>query len=257
MYEDYTKSEFDHIYEIIKSELMYGKSVSRDKKVAYIFGGQPGVGKSSIHSSEYFENYIKIDGDSFRKFHPHLDDFKKTDVDVYASRTQPFINEVVERLISDLSDDGYNIVIEGTLRTAETPVKTCNLLKSKGYQTNLLTITCDAEVSWNATLNRADCMKQLGEVPRLVPIDKYNDTVMSIPQNVDQIYNVKCFDRIIIIDRENNILYNNSGDSPKSVLESSLNLKKWRENYRKHEDDYIKKKIDLLKTELKNRDEKY
>ena len=44
------------------------------------------------------ENYIPINGDDYRKFHPKLEYFEHTDVDEYIARTQYFVNRVSNRL---------------------------------------------------------------------------------------------------------------------------------------------------------------
>lgn len=40
----------------------------------------------------------------------------------------PFSNQMTEALINRLSDQGYNLVIEGTGRTTEVPTQTANML---------------------------------------------------------------------------------------------------------------------------------
>ncbi len=42
---------------------------------------------------------------------------------------------MTEAIISRLSDQGYNLVIEGTGRTTDVPIQTATMLQSKGYET--------------------------------------------------------------------------------------------------------------------------
>ena len=54
------------------------------------------------------------------------------------------------------------------------------------------------------------------------------------------------------------VIHRNDLDNQTPFTQVEMCLRQFdRENYQNHEDDYIKKNIDLLKTELKNRDEKY
>ena len=53
------------------------------------------------------------------------------------NHTQKFSPQVTERLIDKLSREKYNLIIEGTLRTSAVPLKTAELLKSRGYQVEL------------------------------------------------------------------------------------------------------------------------
>lgn len=48
----------------------------------------------------------------------------------------------------------YNIIIEGTFRTANTPLKTLNDLKEHNYKTFVYIKTCPDEVSWSRCLSR-------------------------------------------------------------------------------------------------------
>ena len=131
MEKDFTEREFDTKYQEIKNIITAGKYPEEHRKTVFVLGGQPGSGKSSFYLNSNLKNYISINGDDYRKFHPKLDYFSHTDIDEYVARTQYFVNKVSNRLISELSREGYNLIIEGTLRTAEIPIKTCNLLKDR------------------------------------------------------------------------------------------------------------------------------
>lgn len=44
---------------------------------------------------------------------------------------------MTEALISRLSDQCYNLVIEGTGRTTDVPIQTATMIQSKGYETKM------------------------------------------------------------------------------------------------------------------------
>lgn len=50
--------------------------------------------------------------------------------------------------IWNLSQKGYNLIIESTLRNPDVSIKTCYQLKGKGYNPDLVVVACDAETSW-------------------------------------------------------------------------------------------------------------
>ncbi len=162
-------------------------------------------------------------------------------------RTQEFVNKCVERLINDLSNDGYNLIIEGTLRDSQVTINTCQNLKDKGYSTDLYIISVDAVVSWESTINRAERSKNNGEIPRYVSIDKYNYIVNNLANSVKNIELATCFDNVYVINRNNKILYPESGAiSAASVVEEQLNLTKWNELFPILKDKFIDMKIDAL-----------
>jgi UDP-N-acetylglucosamine kinase len=248
--EEYSVEEYDKAYRAIYSTVTMCAH-KQDGKRAYILGGQPGSGKSTFYAgNESLDGYVTIDGDQYRKYHPKYDDIVKYDLDNYANRTQSFVNQVVEQLISDLSTEGYSIIIEGTLRNPAVPIKTCELLKENGYDTGLIVVACDAEQSWKSTILRAHLMQEMGEKPRFVPIDKYNVIVNNLPGSLDIIDNQKCFDFIKIINRDSEVLYRSGDAKPISqVLRDELNLDTWNNKFLQHAQDYMNEKIELLMKE--------
>ena len=123
-------------------------NVSQNKRCVIFLGGQPGSGKSTfVDQDDVFLQYIKINGDEYRKFHPRYKDIVTYDIDNMPERTQGFVNECVERLIQDLSNEGYNLIIEGTLRNPEVTITTCNMLKGIGYRTDMYVLAVDDNTS--------------------------------------------------------------------------------------------------------------
>ena len=136
----------------------------------------------------------------------------------------------MERLIDDLGKDGYNMVIEGTLRDFRVPIQTAGKLKEYGYHTKLFVMAVDACISWESTLHRAELMKQVGQIPRTVPFQKYDAIVQSLPDNLVMIHEAACMDSIYLLNRENEILWNSDRENEKGLHEvfaGSLNLDSW------------------------------
>lgn len=254
-----SEKEFSEIYLEIRKLLVAGKTPNTDK-CTIILGGQPGAGKSSFYNmKDELLDYIAINGDEFRRFHPNYENIVKTDPEHYAERTQSFSNRVVETMIKDLGSKGYNLVIEGTLRNPDVPIRTCEYLKDKGYEPELIVVACDAEKSWQATITRAELLKAQGIVPRLVPIDIYNKTVNQITDSLDLIENKGCFKNITIINRDGDILYRNDHSVRASeVLKKELNLNNWNNKLKYYENEFIKEKIAILQFSLdKDRNDDY
>ena len=248
----YSQDEFEKAYEFIKSGLVAG-IIPDAEKCTIILGGQPGAGKSTFYQMrEDLENYVAINGDDFRRFHPHYKDIVRTSLENYANRTQDFCNQVVERLITELGSQGYSLIIEGTLRNPDVPIKTCEELKGKGYQADLVVVACDAEKAWLATLARAERLKEQRMAPRLVPIDIYNNTVHQIAKSMKVIEEKGCFNSITVVNRDGDTLYDSrtSGTTAAHVIEKELHLENWDKKLPEFEQDFLQKKIDILKTKL-------
>ncbi len=259
LYEDYAddivkEENFKETYRMIRAFLTQGKS--GNERCTIIMGGQPGSGKSNYYAEkDELLNYIVINGDEYRRFHPNYEKILKTDVEHYAERTQAFSNRIAELLISDLSDCGYNLVIEGTLRNADIPIRTCRYLQSKGYEPELVVVACDAEESWTSTISRARLLKVQGLAPRLVPIDIYDDIVNKISNNLETIEREGCFKSISIVARNGNVLYRGNQDMENkaaNVLRTELNLDNWNQKKSEYEEAFIKEKIAILQSSLKS-----
>ena len=145
----YTDYQYSGKYNLIKNILIHNK-ISVVKPVAFILGGQPGAGKTILQNYilKSNKNCIVINADAFREFHPYYSEIQSAFGDDSPKYTQPFINRVTEQLISELSEEKYNLIIEGTLRTAETPINTCQMLKDKGYRVELHVIAVKKEISF-------------------------------------------------------------------------------------------------------------
>lgn len=243
---EYTREEFERSYKKIYSSLIKD-GISTQHHCVVFLGGQPGTGKSSLAEDDTFLNYININGDTYRKYHPRFKEIVAYDLDKMVNRTQEFVNQCIERLIKEFSNYGYNLVIEGTLRDSQVTINTCQTLKDKGYKTDLYIVAVDAITSWKSTLNRAEVLKDLGLTPRLVPIEKYNYIVNNFSKSVSEIERTKCFDRIHVINRDNKMLYpNSSGRTAAETVEKILDVDKWNKLYPEIEEKFIDIKLDIM-----------
>ena len=252
--EEFTEIEFESAYKKVYDSVT--KTGIPQKQHCVIFlGGQPGSGKSSFYSQDdNLCNHIVIDGDKYRRYHPYYESIVKDDIDNYVQRTQGFVNRCIECLIDDLSDEGYNLIIEGTLRDPNVPINTCQMLKGKGYTTTMYVVAVDACTSWESTINRAYILANDNNMPRLVPFDKYDRIVNGLPDSLSKIEDSGCFDNINVINRDNKLLYPGSSYfSPSAALSSVLDLDKWNRKKTEYEDAFIDVKIDVLKEQKRIR----
>mgnify|MGYP000848066976 CR=1 FL=1 len=120
-------------------------------------GDQSGAGKTTIHrikQKEFQGNIIIIDWNSYRSQQPNYLALQETYGKDSVEYMKQFAGKMVEHLVDELSQLGYHLLIEGTLRTTEVPRKTAQLLKSKGYQVSLASIATNPELSYLSTLIR-------------------------------------------------------------------------------------------------------
>ena len=248
---EYSNEEFNLQYMKLYSSIIKDGVPKKNHAVIFL-GSQPGAGKSNFYTQDNNLNgYIVIDGDKYRQFHPRYNEIISYDMDNYVERTQGFVNQCIEQLIDDLSDHGYNLIIEGTLRDPDIPINTSRKLNSKGYTSDMYVIGASAIDSWKSTINRAHIMESLGETPRLVPIDKYNYIVNHLPENLEKIKESGCFRSIQIIDRNNSVLYSNSMSvSIRHFMDDILDLSEWNKQFNDLATDFMQEKIDVIEGQI-------
>ena len=225
---DYTSAQFAEQYRSIKQWVTAHFSRVRYPK-AFILGGQPGAGKTSLQYliQKQDRNVIVINADAYRKFHPYFFEIQRkygTDSPKY---TQPFINQVTEQLIDELSTESYNLIIEGTLRTATVPLNTCRALKDKGYRVELHVIAVKRAISYESTLLRYELAIQQGEIPRATAKAHHDMVADTIADNLDIICRSKTFDDIRLFDREGKCLYSTAIRELPSNMERAVLDGEW------------------------------
>ncbi len=250
--EEYTREEFLEVKEEMLTRLTEFKEVEEIKK-GYILGGQSGAGKTTLHrifKKELEDNCIIINGDEFRPYHPRYKELKEAYGEDAVTKLSKFSGQMVEELVDTLSEEGYNLIIEGTLRTAEVPLKTAKKLKEKGYDVDLGLMAVKPQISYLSTIDRYEKMLDKGVNTRITPKEHHDKIVDSLAENVDIIYNSKEFSNIRIYDREENCLYNQKETpikNPADVMDDVL-----RGKYSEKEFNHL---LDIMEDiiELKNK----
>lgn len=209
--ESYSAEDFDKALERTIDLLTFNKNVSSTPH-AVILGGQSGAGKTTIHRvkmMEYKGDYIVIDGDTYRAQHPHFRELQeKYGVDS-VDYTKVFAGQMVEAVIDKLSSLKYNLIIEGTLRSAAVPINTATLLKSKGYTVDFCLIATKPELSYLTTQLRYLEMMIVDPLQaRATPKDHHDGIVKSLVANITEIEQSGVFETIQVYKRDLEQVYN-------------------------------------------------
>ena len=229
--QDYTDSEFKHALARNLRSLTRGKKSSK-QPIAILLGGQSGAGKTTIHrlkQKEFQGNIVIIDGDSFRSQHPHYLELQQEYGKDSVEYTKDFAGKMVESLVTELSGLGYNLLIEGTLRTVDVPKKTAQLLKSKGYEVQLALIATKPKLSYLSTLIRYEELYAINpNQARATPKEHHDGIVENLVDNLKELESDKFFDQIQIYQRDRTCIYDSETDegSAAEVLQECL-FGKW------------------------------
>lgn len=200
----------------------------QDRPVGILLGGQPGAGKS--HATKEIKarlknNVLVINGDEFRVSHKHYSDFYQLYGKDASKYTGTFAGRMVEKVRDEAIKNGFNVVIEGTFRTVDTPLKELNNFKENGYSSEIIVCTCPKELSWESTIKRAEEQELAGLQPRYVPKEIHDLVTKNLAENTSVIFNSGLASRLEIYSREAKLFDSLNGniDDIQRVINSELN----------------------------------
>ena len=207
----YTKESFQAVRTTLIKQLVGGKETcAQSEPHAVLLGGQSGVGKTMLHGiydSAFHGNVIILNADDYRHYHPHYDEIARAYGKDAALYTAEWSGKMTEALVNALSIMQYNLLVEGTLRTVEIPVKTAKLLKSRGYHITLAIMAVKPEISYISCQLRYEKMRAAGMVPRATSLEHHNEIVREIVGNVKAFEELELFEGISLYSRTGKCLF--------------------------------------------------
>lgn len=167
--------------------------VAREEVVhGYVLGGQPGAGKSHLISMVMRQlrgNVVVINGDDFRKYHAEYGRLQREYSGESSDYTKEFAATLTEIILKRALEERYNIVIEGTFRTHETPMGTLRQMQEKGYATHVMIQSCPKEVSWDSCQERYQkAQRYTPEEARAVPVEHHDLVVKNLATNIKRVW---------------------------------------------------------------------
>lgn len=215
--EEFSNSEFREKQEEIMKNLLYAyQPVITGKPSAFLLGGQSGAGKTVLHKMirDTLEgNPISINGDDYRKFHPRFHELQRLYGDKAVDYTAPWAGKMTEALIESLFAIGYNLIIEGTLRTSEVPLQTARLLRDRGYDVSLALMAVKPEISLVSCQLRYEEMRLAGTTPRATDPEHHKKIIQQIVDNLSVLEDSGMFNEVFLYTREHTCIYPRDGFS--------------------------------------------
>lgn len=194
---------------------------SQAQPYGILLGGQPGAGKSygTMQIKKRLQNNVLIiNGDEFRPYHSQYHQiYKKYGKDA-PKYTADFAGKMVGKVRDKAIQERFNVLIEGTFRTIETPLKEINNFKEYGYQTEIIICTCPKNLSWESTVIRAKELELVGIQPRYVAKDHYDLVVTKLAENVEKVLKEAQVSHLEVYSREGK-LFDSYTDSIMSLAE--------------------------------------
>lgn len=228
--EIFSSSEYEEAYQDIKYIVTIGK-YSVKEPTAIVLGGQPGSGKGNniypVARERFDDNIVELDCDKFRKNHPKAEQLN-LDSATYGEKTNPFVYAVVDRLVEELSEQKYNMIIESTMSSPGTALWVYDTLSPKGYKIEAQIMAVSKELSWKGVVDRYNKELANSKTARMVPKEFHDLVVENLPNSADAVYKSGKMSNMLVFNRNKEILYDMSKTpelSPKELLHSILHEK--------------------------------
>ncbi|WP_304347318.1 zeta toxin family protein [Capnocytophaga leadbetteri] len=186
------------IYLDKKDKLLKG-IVSQEKPIAFILGGQPASGKSGLAKAILRQfpdkDFLFVNGDIYREFHPEAGELIKYP-ERYSAETQIFSNFFTEALIQEAITYKYNIIVEGTMRNPEVPLRTALAFRENGFGTEAFAIAAPALFTELGFYLRYQEEIDFQGYGRLADKSSHDKAVEGLLCSLDHLYTEKAVDKI-------------------------------------------------------------
>ena len=231
------RSDVEIIFELKKNDLTRKTQISSNP-VAILLGGQPASGKSNLaviaEEEHETETFLIINGDEYRIYHPEHDSLIK-EVALYSEKTQIFSSVFTEKLIEEAIKNRFSVIVEGTMRNPEVPLKTAAMFKEAGYTVEAYVIAAPDEFTRKGIHIRYQQELQNKGFGRMADVRAHDEAVTGLLKSINTLFEKKAVDKISIhtfMARErvkDYVLQNDEWDCsliPGNVIETARNEQK-------------------------------
>lgn len=250
--ESYSDREFlAALQPLISSLVVDTRLAPSDSPQAILLGGQSGAGKTTLHNvflAQQQGNAIVVNGDDYRSVHPRFHQIAAQYGIDSPAHTAAWAGRMVEAVVDALSVMGYNLIIKGTLRTSEVPLKTATLLRSRGYGVSLALMAVKPEISLVSCQLRYEQMRLAGMEPRAVNPAHHRNIVEGIVSNLKTLEESGLFDAVALYDRsERRLFCSEEGDGRASEALAEIFFGDWTAEETRH-CEYLQKRLEEMRS---------
>lgn len=200
----YNKVDIDKYFNIkleiikkIKNEIFTECTINkkREKKLILLFG-QPGCGKSTYMNKNAIDDYVILDIDTYREFHPYKNEIiniinknheenklpeKNSPGRDFTNFTRRFIGILFDEIFEECIKQGYNIALQKHASNYKDLEKLLKKLQNNDYETSFILPLISSKISWERCKKR-NIINDM--VLNTVPKEFHDNYVSKIPQTV-------------------------------------------------------------------------
>lgn len=256
-----SQERHDKIYRILEKDTFDNKKPV-DFPIAVVLGGQPGSGKLILIDDALREfkddNVVIINGDEYRKVHPHYTEILNKYEEDMAFYTDVDVRTWTSDLFSKAINDKFNLIFEGTMRT-ERICETLKKLKEKGFFVKVKALAVNGVESILSTIERYEIQKSVDGYGRITPADSHRLAYYGMINTLESIEKQECFDTLEILTRDGEMIYYNNLSQKEiySKYDMSIgeSLKKSREEQKTSDEQVTKRLLDINRFRIQRGEE--
>jgi len=209
-------AEYAAAFKKMAADFLDGRQAQTRPALLYVTG-LPGSGKSTFVKTAQDEqpqlkNYVHINFDDLRVYHPRYKDHVKQDPINAAAR----IDKAVEGLIGWLTEEAtkrqLNVLMDDAAMGQEMTRMILFPFRENGYDISAVAISTPSVVARQSVHmrfeeNYAAARQGQDVIPRWVNREEQDNAPAAMVETVETLENEKLVDRMVIIDRLQNVLY--------------------------------------------------
>lgn len=203
-----TDEQYENTKQTIINTLAYNKHPS-ENPLLVVVGGQSGAGKSALinYTTEMSSqrNFVIIDNDNFRSFHPFDDEIKKSYPDLYTAATDQLGLGVTADVIAYFMENKYDIIFHQTLKNNRIADDAITKFRNAEYTVCVRAFAVPYIESKMSQIER--CLTQIDKLGycRYVRKTDHDAAVKGLPETIDYIEKTGKYDSLEIYKRSKDI----------------------------------------------------
>lgn len=222
--------QISNITQVIINTLTHNKLPSKNP-LAIVVGGQPGAGKTAlINYTKQISNerdFIVIDNDFFRSFHPKAEEIKQFFPEFFTQATDQLGMGITSSIINYFVENNYDLIFHQTLKNQRIGDDAISKFKDFGYTVGVRVFAVPFYESSMSQIER-----YLGQAEKLgycryATAEGHTTAYLGLPNTVEYLENNSLYDFIEVFKRSSNIakpitVYTNFNEKTKDKTLSCL-----------------------------------
>lgn len=211
-----TPDQADEIYRsLIKPTLFADSPGGEATPTLVLLGAQPGSGKSRASARLLAEHngMVAVSGDDLRLYHPYFRDLTTNQPEqagpVLAEATRPWVRAAIQ----DSLDERRSLLLEGSFGDPDITIATATRFRDAGFQVRIIAIASPRVLSVVTAASRYLRDRKMDAAARFTTLSAHDHGYDGTTRLIDSLNAIAPIDRVTIISRKGNLLFDRRRDS--------------------------------------------